>query len=63
LLPSRTPPISRSLRAISRLTRLALRLPRRSSWCMRAREAAVSAVSEPENSADSTSSSTIATTV
>ena len=54
LLPSRRAPISRSRSWIRRLTMPARRSPDFSSASMRAREAAVSAVSEPEKKADRT---------
>src|SRR3984893_16149307 len=51
--PSSVVPISRARLASSRLTRAARRSPFFSKACMRAREAAVSAVSEAEKNADS----------
>src|ERR1700685_1595353 len=50
--PSSIAPIRRPRARIRRLTRLALGLPSISRACMRAREAAVSAVSAPEKNAD-----------
>ena len=52
LLPSRIAPISRPFLWCRRLTIRARRLPLLSIWCMRGREAAVNAVSEPEKNAD-----------
>ncbi len=53
VLPSRHAPIMRLRRDSSQLTRTARRSPCFSSACMRAREAAVSAVSEAAKKADS----------
>jgi len=55
LLPSRMPPISRSFRPSSASTTAARRSPCFASECIRGREAAVRAVSEPEKNADNTS--------
>ena len=52
LLPISSAPISRSRRSMSVLTVPARRSPLISSECMRARDAAVSAVSEPEKNPD-----------
>ena len=54
LLPSRMAPISRSRSFVSRSTARARLSPAPARWCMRGREAAVSAVSDPEKKPDST---------
>ncbi len=63
LLPIRMPPIRRSCWACRRLTVRARLLPSLASWCMRGREAAVSAVSEPEKKPEHASRKKIATMV
>ena len=55
VLPRSSAPISRSRFSTSRLTQPAAREPSFSSWCMRPRDTAVSAVSEPEKKAETTS--------
>ena len=60
LLPSRIAPISRSRSPVSRSTARARLSPAPARWCMRGREAAVRAVSEPEKKPDSAISKPIA---
>ncbi len=63
LLPMRSAPISLSRFSINRLTTPARSSPLVSCVCMRAREAAVSAVSEPEKKAEAAISNRIETSV
>ena len=60
VLPSRTETISRSRFSTRRLTLAAAREPSFSNWCMRPRETAVSAVSEPEKKAETASNRAMA---
>ena len=59
LLPKSTAPIISACRSRRRLTRPAALSPSRSSWCIRARLAPVSAVSAAENRPDTANSTMI----
>ena len=60
LLPSRIAPMSRSRSSVRSSTIFARLFPSSARRCMRARDAAVSAVSEPEKKPEKSSSNTMA---